>query len=594
MSSVASALDSYGNRNTGENECPQHAWEYSTNDEAVVQLFFQIVLIGNKVKSKYAEHEIKTKYQSILITALYEKRLDIVAICYKLISQTRDIINGKGLYQMSYVLLGVWVDICYNRQIAHHRNVEQALRLFVQKSGEHPYGSWKDLKYFANYCIDNNICTKDSLIINTIADLYSQQIYQDYIKPQSDSLSLVSRWAPREKSKKFGWLVPIISNKLYDLTYGENDQLGVVGWTTPVSIIRRFYRQTITKINKLLDTTQIKQCDQDWSSIDFNKVTSITMKRQVNAFLNRNNSNSEKEPDRIQCADNIRTYIETAKKLSETTKGKKVIVKGKRIAINELVQDAVCLSQSNNTDPDLQSKMDLLNLQWEDNGKQNMNCGTIIPLVDVSGSMCCDNRLPINSAIGLGIRISEKSIIRNRVLTFSSDPTWVSLDEEQTFISKVEKLSRAEWGGSTDIQKAYRRILEAIENQKLHPNDVGQLILVVLSDMQFNDNQTNMGQSNETMFETMKREFEESGIKTYGVPYKLPTLLFWNLRTTKGFPVLSKTDNTIMLSGNSPVLLNEICNKGIDFLEDINPVKMFKEIMSNERYEDMVYLDIEL
>jgi hypothetical protein len=37
---------------------------------------------------------------------------------------------------------------------------------------------------------------------------------------------------------------------------------------------------------------------------------------------------------------------------------------------------------------------------------------------------------PMNVAIALGIRIAEKSIIGKRVLTFSSKPTWINLEDE--------------------------------------------------------------------------------------------------------------------------------------------------------------------
>ena len=76
------------------------------------------------------------------------------------------------------------------------------------------------------------------------------------------------------------------------------------------------------------------------------------------------------------------------------------------------------------------SEIDILELQWLDNKTQNKNLENIIPMVDVSGSMTCDNGVPLYSAIGLGIRCSECSKIPNRVLTFSDTPSWVSYEEK--------------------------------------------------------------------------------------------------------------------------------------------------------------------
>ena len=43
--------------------------------------------------------------------------------------------------------------------------------------------------------------------------------------------------------------------------------------------------RNISKLNKELDTTQIKQCNGKWSEINFDNVTSITMHKQSNSFL---------------------------------------------------------------------------------------------------------------------------------------------------------------------------------------------------------------------------------------------------------------------------------------------------------------------
>ena len=68
-----------------------------------------------------------------------------------------------------------------------------------------------------------------------------------------------------------------------------------------------------------------------------------------------------------------------------------------------------------------------LNYQWNDNSKYTGKLKSMIAMVDTSGSMSCDNCIPLYSAIGLGCRIAEKSSIGKRVLTFSSNPSWVNL-----------------------------------------------------------------------------------------------------------------------------------------------------------------------
>ena len=79
--------------------------------------------------------------------------------------------------------------------------------------------------------------------------------------------------------------------------------------------------------------------------------------------------------------------------------------------------------------------------------------------------------------------------------------------------------------------------------------------------------------------------YAEAGMRTkYGTPYKPPHILFWNLRSTMGFPVLSSQKNVTMLSGYSSVLLNTFYEKGMDGLKSYTPYKMICDILNNERY----------
>ena len=52
---------------------------------------------------------------------------------------------------------------------------------------------------------------------------------------------------------------------------------------------------------------------------------------------------------------------------------------------------------------------EVINKQWEDNSEKNFDIGNTIAMVDTSGSMESDNCVPLYNAIGLGIRISEKT-----------------------------------------------------------------------------------------------------------------------------------------------------------------------------------------
>jgi len=102
-------------------------------------------------------------------------------------------------------------------------------------------------------------------------------------------------------------------------------------------------------------------------------------------------------------------------------------VHGKRCNVYELVKDALQHPYKNTSN---QTDIDTLNLQWEDNRKNNKGLEKIpmIALVDTSGSMECDEGIPLNNAIGLGIRVSELThpAFRNMAMSFDHTPQWIS------------------------------------------------------------------------------------------------------------------------------------------------------------------------
>ena len=65
---------------------------------------------------------------------------------------------------------------------------------------------------------------------------------------------------------------------------------------------------------------------------------------------------------------------------------------------------------------------------------------------------------------------------------------------------------------------------------------------------------------------------------------KVPHILFWNLRSTSGFPVMSTQLNATMFSGFSPALLNIFCEKGMDGIRECTPFSQMTELLDNARY----------
>lgn len=569
MAALVKALDNYTPSQFGENGHVEYGWSNSIQ-EKILQFSFQVTRTkedGVANLSNVLKNLLMQLKNTIKNSSLPEKEVakEYLSILYKMIGHTRDIIDGKGECTLSYMMVRTWYE--YFPKLALF-----ALKCFVDLGDNtvHQYGSWKDLKYFCEYCKSKGDNVKSELIQYAVF-LINSQIKKDYTNYSSNvnEISLAAKWAPREKSS-FGWLYESLATNYFKefLESAKNDSQ----MNKAILKAKTEYRKILSTLNRVLDTVQVKQCEQTWSSIDFNKVTSVSLSKQKKAFLNIKKTGEARYPDlhdRVVCAENFNKHIQRA------VKGE-VEMKGKRVGMADFTKQALELLRSNNS-----AEIDLLNSQWRDNATQTGGLGKMIAMVDVSGSMDGD---PMNVAIALGIRIAEKSIIGNRIMTFSATPTWVNLDGFEHFVSKVRAVSAAPWGMNTNFNAALDMILNAIVQNKMAPEDVQDMVLVILSDMQMDQGDTC---NKDDLYKTMEKKYAETGIRVHGAPYKPPHILFWNLSSTSGFPSLSNQKNVSMMSGFSPALLNLFCEQGLDALESCTPWSLLLKSLENNRYKIM-------
>jgi hypothetical protein len=247
---------------------------------------------------------------------------------------------------------------------------------------------------------------------------------------------------------------------------------------------------------------------------------------------------------------------------------------------------------------------DILNSQWRNNGnKKNANgLGPMVAMCDLSGSMEGD---PMAAAIALSCRVAEKSCLGRRVMTFSAEPSWINLDLKTDFTDMVmEILSNSRTAGlNTDFYKALDLILSAIEQHRVPPADVENMVLAIFSDMQIDDclcfqpGATSYTHTKEqavaargkwdTMYDKIKQKYAETGMRLYGQPLKAPHILFWNLRSTSGFPTMSTEAGCSMMSGFDPTILNMFCEIGMEALKCRMPYNMLMKQLENPRYLPM-------
>jgi len=583
MAALIDALDTQYTTQIGENGHNEYSWSDNNNTkEQILQLFFQLTRTDSSTIESLANilRQILVKlhiWVRSYNTEISSESREKLTILYKMIGHTRDIINGKGEYALSYMMIYVWYD--FFPELAMF-----ALEKFVSIDNNHPYGSWKDIKYFCNYCKSKHMPLSHPLMQHAFR-LVNNQIQCDNTSLYNTPKTLISKWVPREKSNKFGWIFNELAVSYFHAYIATAN--------TPAKMDRAIikckmdYRKILSNINRQLDTTQIHQCANTWQNIDHAKTTSITISKQKQALLNVTNKGAQRSEaiDRIICAEKFKQRIKKA----VAGEGD---MKGKRVGLNNFTTQAFGLIKRKHKkveNDDYQIEIDLLNSQWRDNASQTETLADMIAMVDFSGSMDGD---PKNCAYALGCRVAEKSRLGKRVMSFSDNATWHNLEGCNNFVDMIECLQVGDVGYSTNFYKAMDRILDAIIEKKLSPHDVAKLTLVVFSDMQINQSAgetdgilnppPNMG----TLYDVIGEKYAATGMRLYGIPLKPPPMIFWNLRSTSGFPAISSSPNVAMVSGFSPALLNHFCEKGMKAFDEVcNPWTTLIDMLNHARYQ---------
>ena len=206
-------------------------------------------------------------------------------------------------------------------------------------------------------------------------------------------------------------------------------------------------------------------------------------------------------------------------------------------------------------------------------------------IVDTSGSMCGpDASAPINVAISIGMYCAEKAKgpYANNFITFSSSPTFVKI-EGVDFCDKVQRMSGADWGGSTNVEAAFDMMLDVAVKNHLSQSDIPEN-LIIISDMEFNSCVTSGARStdrwggygygsssvNDTLFETMAKKWRAHG-------YDMPHLIFWNVQARQNNIPMIGNGNVSYVSGMSPSIFETIMSGKTGY-------DLMMEKLNTERY----------
>lgn len=548
---------------------------------------------------------------------IYQKT---IATCFTIYAQNRDCRGGKGERKSSQFLL-----------LELYRLFPLTVEAIVPLIPN--YGYWKDLNQLLLETGKIQYEGLNDTIIKTMID----QIRHDsetlrlteekkkdaeskgLVYDERPNLTLLAKWIPKE-GRSFDRSCNITSKlaeEAFPELYSQDPRKALRAW-----------RKTVSPINKELNTVEILMSRNLWSQIRFNLITGRNLALYRRAYLNlvggrKCQSTDLRHPDnndRNECRNNLLEHLEKAKL-------GKVSIKGKALHLHEIIREMTTLTgyQISMKTTLSQAEKDILELQWNDHrtklftevreglqkAEEDPSATPFDPrgvvMIDESGSMMCNNGIPILAANAIGILLTELcqefggDALGNKFLSFQDSPKWIELTKGQTLFHRLGQAVRSPWGGSTNFLAAHEMILDLCIKHRLQPDQLPKWFMV-LSDMQFDaansvhtvgrtirqycdpsllsslqQNHHNRHCRKTKPFQThhqiLKDAYAKVGMEVCGQPYPLPFTYYWNLNgEINSLPVQADTPDTMMLSGFSTEMVSLLFSGKISEIQQRNTV----------------------
>ena len=221
----------------------------------------------------------------------------------------------------------------------------------------------------------------------------------------------------------------------------------------------------------------------------------------------------------------------------------------------------------------------------------------VIATIDTSGSMECANVL--NPAILLGIIVTKLSKLGNTFITFSEDPTLITINPDDNIFNIFRKVKSSPWGGSTNIDKANRKLAGMMNDyKKINPEFTGQINHIIFTDGQFN--RSFVRGWNDTSSYSYDLNLDKEGpvwntavnrMEEYFTNYDLsmPNTIFWNMNANSpGFPATGNMKGLQLAEGLSHGMLVSILTNACEYAEDENGT-MKSSISPEESFQKTIY-----
>ena len=305
------------------------------------------------------------------------------------------------------------------------------------------------------------------------------------------------------------------------------------------------YRKSLVAMTTVVET---QMCAGDWDNINFSHVPSVAARNYKKAF-----------------GRHTPLFAEYVAKL---VSGDKTV----KVNANAIFPHDVLKGVINRTTLD-KTTTDHIVAQW-DALPNYVGDASIMPIVDVSGSMSCPagentNVTCMDVSISLGLYLADKNkgVFKDTFLTFSDKPQLVTL--KGNIVDKVAQMSKSDWDMSTNLHAAMDKILSVAVKGSVPASDMPAMLLI-LSDMQFDQ----CARYDDTAMQMIERKFADAG-------YTVPQIVFWNLNSSDNVPVASDKSGAALVSGFSPSIMTSLLAADLD---QFTPEGIMLKTVMSDRY----------
>ena len=549
------------------------ALAYDINEEPVLKQIWVMVdehitkhvSIYDRYKKTIMAHKIFfDNLHNEVISYVKAKNIHWLNCLFTLIVRKRDYRNGGEGHKMLYItLLFNFFDALCKSDDPNAANIY----MYTASKLSNQYGCWKDLRTMFTLLsnpdkIQDDVITDKSVDFSKIQDFkkYLIDAFVEQLTIDIDNfnnkrpITLCSKFAPTQNNNK--QFASLIARRLFKTrTYAKDYRQILTKMHTYAHVIEQyicekkldeFNPEHLTGCNKQFYINQINNPTYIWREfIDkFNKMTEEKLKEVniINSRLEEIISKIFVLQAREILTDAEKAELESLKNeeetLKQTLKKMKIATGTESANIIKLMTTIVNNIRNGKDDATDKLMLEAIKAKLDAITKLDALC-----VCDTSGSMWGN---PIIAALMLTYLTSSTASnpkFRNRFITFSRNPTWISVPTG-TIKDFWESINENSICDNTDIQKTIDLITSSIKGTTFNPKAI-----LFLTDGQFDE----MTEHHESISckEYIKKKFNEIGREP-------PLCIFWNLRNCEAVEARTGDNGFVMYSG--------FCQKQLDML----------------------------